>query len=270
MNPTIDDAALIEFYNRKSADHDNLRAVLKTQVSSTSSIYYEKQRQGVSLIEFLGLITYVSVGMAAVFNLGLLGGLFCFLVAVLWSFGIRSAGMHPGKIRFLTQLIWGIIMPAYCLLADPYFFATMQNGRPTEFSSHIAIPAYLGHVYLFSLIAISMYLKPQSYRVVHAFVAGALMGCGLLFFLLGFCLIPATLLGLLALVGIVGISPVITGFVLVQSALMHFRWADNVKPSIRILVWWVGLFGTIGLWLGLVSAAGNGAFDLIYESLLPA
>lgn len=268
MDAHLPDAELIQRFNQKSVDHPQIYAVLQQKSSAASAVFYEEGKQGLSLLELMGLTTFAAIGLAAIVNLGVLGAFICFAIAVLWSVAIRVVGMHPGKIRFLTQLIWGIIMPLFCLLADPYFFAIMKNGRPLEFSQGIAMPAYLCHAFLFALLAISVFLKPKTFAFVHSYVAGGLMGFGLIFLLLGFFLIPAILIGALALVGLLGLSPWITGIVLIKSSAMHSRWAGKGNRWNRWFFWLLGFITPIALWIGLVSAAASGTFDPWYEALL--
>jgi hypothetical protein len=101
-------------------------------------------------------------------------------------------------------------MPVFCLMSDLLLFAEMKNGVPVSFDESTALPAYSLHLLMFALLGLSFWLRSDSLVQLNSLVAGVLMEVSLFFLFIGLTLIPLILIGSLAGVGLLGLSPWIT------------------------------------------------------------
>jgi len=266
MNPT----QLTAEFNRKSLRHSQFQEAIEKKAGREGAIYVASTGKEFSLFEMLVLITIAGVGFSLITKLGLVGGFLTFNLAILLTWIIPIYSGKPASIRLLTQIIWGMLMPIFCLLSDPFLFAHMKYGVPTSFAESIALPTYVLHLLLFCVLGGSFLLRPESIGQFNAFVAGILVAGSLLFFTIGLVLIPHTLVGALAGVGFLGLAPWITGIVLARTSAMHRRWAIARSAKGSRFLWLVGLILPIWIWIRLFMWAKDGVFQDFYGRVLLA
>lgn len=154
----------------------------------------------------------------------------------------RSSNVHTSN-RWL-DLVGGIVLPILCVVLDPIVFKTSTIlpgiGAPL-------LQEYVVFAYAEMLLCMSAFLywlwSPQT---ASPFLAG-LFGSGALFsFCLGLFLLPFSLLGLLVLLGILGLSPFLSGFVFFRACLRVVKNCLSVLKPTK-----VALYASVGLLFAL-------------------
>ena len=111
------------------------------------------------------------------------------------------------------DVIFGIAAPVLCLYFDP---AVFRPGLGAEFG-------YLRPVRIFAYLEIAFSIIVLIYYLVRrrpsSFVSGVLAGGALFSFVLGMAMLPLTLIGLILIVGVFGLTPFVTSFVFLRNAV---------------------------------------------------
>jgi hypothetical protein len=134
-------------------------------------------------------------------------------MAGFWTRQFQLPGT-PAQRRF--DLIFGIVAPVVCVLLDPAIFRPFAGG--SWFLRHLRLLAYLEIA--ISLAALAYY---QLTNRASSFLAGALCGGAVFAFALGAAIFPMTLIGMLFLIGVFGLTPFFTSFVYLRNAVRCWR-----------------------------------------------
>jgi hypothetical protein len=114
--------------------------------------------------------------------------------------------------------IWlGVIAPIVCFIIDPIVFTDDFSLVPRE------LTRYKIFVYLFSALSILILLLILTRKVrsgpLNAVIAGILLSGALLSLTIGIMILPLSVLGLLAFIGILGFTPFVTAFVYLRNGV---------------------------------------------------
>lgn len=149
---------------------------------------------------------------------------------------LHSENVQPGfwKRQFGDDLTsrqpkwdwaFGVVMPLVCFYFDPFVFREWSGGEG------VLLPRFQLPVYVFayaSIMALAAWLlwgdKLGMLRlpVACVMVAGAILAS-----LLGVVLFPFSLLGLLAIIGVLGFTPIFTAVTFWRNAVRAFRSAGR-------------------------------------------
>ena len=123
------------------------------------------------------------------------------------------------------DILFGILAPIFCVVADPIVFRTSGFGHPW-------IP-YATGAYIFiglEILTLTAWLAiPRKSPLLSLALAGPLLAGGLAAMGLGIRMLPLSLLGLLAIIGILGFTPFATGFVYLRNGLRAWRSLRGVE-----------------------------------------
>jgi hypothetical protein len=117
------------------------------------------------------------------------------------------------------DLLVGIVLPVICVLLDPAIFRSFAGG--SWFLKHLRLFAYMEITA--GILALLYYMLT---RRASSFLTGLLLGSALFAFSLGIAMLPMTLIGMLFLIGVFGLSPFFTSFVFARSAARSWRQCD--------------------------------------------
>jgi hypothetical protein len=155
------------------------------------------------------------------------------------SFWQRQVSPLPttGQINF--DLTFGIVLPIICLWFDPIVFRSPFGG------------ALLGKYAVVGGIAIGLgFVSLTTWLLLRrspALFAGLLCGGAIFATLLGIVLLPYSVIGLLAVIGVLGFSPFATAFVFWRNAVRAYHKArEGISPVLRWMFVIVGLLITCG------------------------
>jgi hypothetical protein len=117
-------------------------------------------------------------------------------------------------------------------MADPGVLRVGIFGAGGPFSQHrlfiYSIAVIVGAA-LSARLILGDRLRPYS-----GFVAGILMGGSACSFVLGILMLPMALIGLIFIVGILGFSPIIAGFVYMRNGIRSFREAAIISNEVPL------------------------------------
>ncbi|MCA1556772.1 MAG: hypothetical protein LC747_08805 [Acidobacteria bacterium] len=150
--------------------------------------------------------------------------------------------------RLIFDITVGIVLPILCLTFDPIVFRNGILGQPL--AGRFQLFAY--SVIAVEIIALAVWLGLGERAGEWCGVLGGIMLAGALFStIIGICLLPFSLIGLMFLVGVFGFTPFLTAFIYLRNA----RRALIIAGAQLTLA---GLF--ITLMLGATLALGAPAF----------
>jgi len=134
---------------------------------------------------------------------------------------------EPTTVQYRWDIIFGILLPLICLIADPVVFKTWTL-RDVAFLGSFRTVCYL--IILIGIIIQSYVLIRHPCSVV---LAGILFAGSIFSFALGYFLLPVSIIGLIMVIGIFGFIPFFTSFVLLRNAYRVFRNSFNKEQSIQ-------------------------------------
>ena len=182
------------------------------------------------------------------------------------SFFSRQFGSKctDGQITFDIAL--GIVGPILCFAADPIVF------RGGLFSGQPLLPNYQLLAYLVSAVEVVLLVAWLTLRhqmtAFSAPIGGALIGGSLFSALIGFAILPYSLIGILVLVGFAGFAPFLTSFVYLRNGVRALRSQDeNAAYQVRFPVAALGLLLVAGLAYG-ASVQVNNIFSSAVSNIL--
>jgi len=155
--------------------------------------------------------------------------------------------------QLVFDVLFGLLAPVLCFYFDPIVFQGGMLGEPL-FSSY--------QVFAYSVTAIEvtvllLWLLGRRLGSVSALLAGFLIAGSVFSAVIGFAILPFSLLGLMMVIGIFGFTPFLTAFVYLRNGGRALR-ADVYYPVTRS---WLPL-----MMMGFILALGVPAFFAIQVS----
>jgi hypothetical protein len=164
---------------------------------------------------------------------------------------LPQGGMRSGAA---FAVIFGILLPALCLALDPLVFRRSPDFLADRVfdRDHFKTPVlgsytafgYMGTIV--SMVGLSLWLTLGRFP---AFFSGLLAVQGIFAVFLGAALLPYSVVGLAFYgLGILGLAPFLTGFVLARNAARAFRAASFVeRPNVEFAAFALGALLAVGL-----------------------
>lgn len=198
-------------------------------------------------LKSLFLLTFLcSVALALVAQLRLLGTEILFLTAVVASFVLLNQ-IEKGNTRIWLHAMWGIILPLACLATDPFLFVSSQNIRTLgELRlSPFAVACY-GFMGWQMIMLFVSWLLTSSYPMRAAIVSGSLLAGSIFAGTVALVLTPITVIAMIFVVGLPGITPWLTMVVYLQAARTCWGMARRtMRKSICVALGLVGFVSSL-------------------------
>jgi hypothetical protein len=126
------------------------------------------------------------------------------------------------------DVAFGAVGPILCFILDPIVFRGHSFGAPL-------LPDYQTFTYLFSVLQIILLLmwftlSPQN-PIGKDILAGALVTGGFFCTVVGLVLLPFSLMGIIFVIGLFGLTPFVSAFVYLRNSVRIFR-SPKPAPSI--------------------------------------
>ena len=140
----------------------------------------------------------------------------------------RQLSGAPTPAQIIFDIVFGILLPLFCFYFDP---GIVKGG----FSTPIGRLGFL--IYAFSGLAITTLflwlLFGNRMRAAKSVLAGVLVAGAIVASSIGVLILPLTLIGILAVIGLLGLVPFFTGFVYLRNALraMHCGGRSGSRPA---------------------------------------
>jgi hypothetical protein len=146
------------------------------------------------------------------------------------------------------DVFFGMAVPLVCLYFDPTVFRSGSAG-----DSGVLVPFRIfGYAEIsLSIVALAYFLFTRRASPV---LSGVLLGSAIFSFLLGFAMLPLTIMGLVLLIGVLGFAPFITGLVYARNA---WRCKQSSAKTSRVpspLAMALGMILILGLPAGLQAS----------------
>ena len=165
------------------------------------------------------------------------------------------------RAQVIFDIAIGIVLPILCLAFDPLVFRHGMYGGPL--GGEIQLFAYT--FIAVQIIALAAWLGIGSRAGEWCGVLGGIMFAGAVFsFVIGVCLLPFSLLGLLLLIGALGFTPFVTYFIYLRNARRALKAARPQMPHAGIYI--TLLFGAT-LALGVPAFAHWRVGEFVEHSL---
>ena len=138
----------------------------------------------------------------------------------------------PTKKSQWLDIIGGLVLPVICVVVDPIVFKTsfITNDLENIFGGLLlqryAVLGYLNIVIGLAAFTILLWRRPAS-----PFLAGVLLAGALFSFVLGAVLLPFSLLGLLFVIGVLGFTPFLSGFVFARACIHIIRMCLTTRRT---------------------------------------
>jgi len=169
------------------------------------------------------------------------------------GFWKRQFQLPPTPLQNVFDVCVGIIAPILCVIFDPAVFRSdglFGGGVLNDFRLYAYTEIAIG------IGALAYFLLT---RRASALLAGTLYGGALFSGLLGLLMLPLTLLGLLILIGIFGLMPFFSAFVMERNASRC--WRESSTHTVRFKALRTAALAAL-LALGLPLAAQFAIFEI--------
>jgi len=186
------------------------------------------------------------------------------------GFWRRQFGSQVTRPQIIFDIAFGILGPILCFAFDPIVFRGGIGGGPL-------FPDVKVHVYLFSgleVLMLSAWLVARAGFQLWNDLSGAVLIIGGVFCLAaGLILLPFSLLGLMIGVGVLGLTPFLTGIVYLRNGIRALRSPrPNTSVFSRVATMLPGSLVVIGapLFLGMaIHLAAESSVDEIVHGDAP-
>lgn len=160
-------------------------------------------------------------------------------------FWARQIGPVVTKAQDQFDLIFAVVLPVLCLLADPLVFKGGILNVPL-------LENYQFLAYLVSSVEIGLFLTWRTFRTqVTSFsapLAGVFFAGALFSTVIGIVILPFTLLSLLLLIGFLGLTPFFTALVYFRNGVRAMKaQARNATHEFRFVAAVLGAVVILGL-----------------------
>jgi hypothetical protein len=123
-----------------------------------------------------------------------------------------------GTRKKALALVFGIVLPIFCLAADPIVFkGSLLLGESPMFAD-LRIPAYVFCAIECALMALWLALGRRP-AWLSSFLGGGLIVGGAASLLLGLALLPSSLVAILVVIGVFGLTPIVTALVYFEQGI---------------------------------------------------
>jgi hypothetical protein len=252
------------FCSRSDVDYDLLWQHFRHKGEPAEQQFHIRENYAASISELLIITALIALAFSLVTNLGLMGALVLFMGAITFS-RIGAARLKEGtQIRFWNQFLWGWLLPPSCLVAAA---GLAERDASTQLYSIdveiLAAPASMW-IYLAFLLIVSWFVSPYSMSWVNTLLAGQFLTGAFFLTIIGFVLIPFTLIGSLAMVGLIGLTPFISGIMFLRTGWMHYEWAGpySLLKGLSVFIGFC-VFAFVFFLLMFLSSSG------FFDGLLP-
>jgi hypothetical protein len=168
--------------------------------------------------------------------------------------------------RLITDVLFGVIAPIGTLIFDPIVFRS-GDGYPIlpqwRVFAYIAIPLSV------IVMAVWLWLRVRL-KAWSGVIAGALFTGALFSLLVGIAILPATLIGLLLGIGVLGFIPFFTAFVFFRNGLQAFNQAGkHLNPNGIFASFMLGMVVSLiipaGVHLGAAASVSEGIREVLTD-----
>lgn len=192
------------------------------------------------------------MALALVAQLRLLGTEILFLTAVGASVGLLNQPLTRVR-RIWLQAMWGIILPLACLATDPFLFIASQDiQRLGELRLNPFVAGVYGFVGWQMLMLIANWILTSNYPKSAAILSGGLLAGSIFAGTVALVLTPVTLLSMIFIIGLPGITPWLTMLVYKKASTACWETARGKEQKAKCV-----LLAILGFAIAVAAAIGT-------------
>jgi hypothetical protein len=187
----------------------------------------EYQFHKVTITQLLVITFLCGATIALVSQFFLAGTLVLFAVFAITS-GIFSLRQINSSIAvFVDQVLWGVLMPIACIVTDPLIFMNEFKAVPTLSNvDPLALLAYVTFGWQILNMIASWFLAAKG-LAFQSWFSGTLLLGSIVALIVALCILPISVLGLFVVVGILGFTPWVTGWVYLKASRRYWPRTKN-------------------------------------------
>lgn len=145
----------------------------------------------------------------------------------------RQARGEVTRAQVMFDIAMGVVLPILCLVFDPLVFRAGMSGQPL--AGGIQLLAYV--FIAVEIVALAAWLGIGARAGEWCGVLAGIMYAGALFsVLVGICLLPFSVIGLIFIVGALGFTPFLTAFIYLRNARRAHKAAGAQMPRAGLKV----------------------------------
>ena len=161
------------------------------------------------------------------------------------GFWRRQFAAEATRSQIIFDVLYGVAGPVLCFVFDPIVFRSGFAGPPL-------LPQYQTFAYLFSGVQIVLLcfwlLSGPGSRGRNQLMAGGLLAGGLFCVIIGFVLLPLSVIGLMFGIGVFGFTPFLTALVYLRNAARAWHAGNREDANLaRVLAALAGTFLVLAL-----------------------
>ncbi|MGB2626660.1 MAG: hypothetical protein WAK20_07705 [Candidatus Acidiferrum sp.] len=176
------------------------------------------------------------------------------------GFWDRQFNAKPTGGQVVFDLVFGIVGPVGCLIADPVVF------RPDGLAMYGVLQEVRLFAYMVSAIALVALLYWLVTRRGSRVLAGVFYGAAVFSFVLGVAMLPISMLGLFVLIGVLGFMPFLSGFVFWRSAVRCEESGSGEQSMAMVAAGFLAILLVPGVVQGGVLFVANRALARVIDS----
>lgn len=142
------------------------------------------------------------------------------------GFWKRQFQVEPTKKQRIFDWMFGVVLPVICFVADPILFKGYGLGKGAIMGS-VKPFAYLLSFTLVMILSANL-IWNERLKWIKPFLSGLFVIGAIISFGIGIILLPLSLIGLAFVIGILGFTPLFSGFVYLRNSIQCFNSAKSV------------------------------------------
>ena len=170
-----------------------------------------------------------------------------------WS---NTASQEITSAQKVFDVIFGIILPIFCLILDPFIFKDMNisflmDGLGAAYLRNIQVFAYISIGIGIVALILVLFFQVKS-DLLNLFLASVLSSVAFVSFLVGIFLLPVSIPLLLFVIGIMGFIPFLTAFVLFRNGALAFQKVQTKMNNMtKVKFLFLGAILAVGIPFGV-------------------
>lgn len=204
-----------------------------------------------SLWQLLIATTVAAVLLAIFRAAGMFGAVLAFAAALIFTLAVYPLlkGNDRPRQALMFDFVWGLVMPVVCLVFDPFVFKgfgdfeqfmmdgpiLVQPPTAVQFSgkAYVAYPIFVCQLLALAIVLVMGRLSSPW----NAACAGTLLVGTIVAGAIGLLLLPLSTIGLVALIGILGYTPLFTAYSYGRRVRLLWLQAAPEMPAGRARAW---------------------------------
>lgn len=228
------------------------------QSDSAHDAGFDDKPHQITIGQLMMITLLCGATVVAVRRFNFFGTLVLFGVFLIATGSLSRSSIRRPSFQFFNEIMWGLVMPIACLCTDPVVFQNHDGGGAIVSVSGGVLAVYsLVGWQMLNLIAAWFLVGVQAN--VRAWFAGTFLIGTVTAFTIGICILPLTLIGVIFVIGVLGFTPFLTGYVFLVACKRNWVFfpvhRDHPHPKAVNWIWlvagiMVAVLVPVSVWIG--------------------